>query len=391
MDFAPYRHQPFKALYLAYEISTLLLRLPYWMLVSVVSRPRPSWSWKRAVHVRCVRRLTSLSRFVGPLTSSPNHLAVVPGAGYHGLWIDPVDLDSLSGKLKLWVSAAKIEAVRLPGYWLHKPKSSIEPEAPLMPGEKIVYALHGGAYTRLSAHPSDVTSGIARGLLEHVDSVHRIFSIEYRLSSTKPFAVANPFPTALVDALAGYNYLINKLQIPSSDIIIHGDSAGGNLALALTRYLVESKQALPGGIILFSPWADMGTSHHTSDASYYADSDIIPSDKGGSVSYPVLAFTGPFGLGAAELNPYISPASKNIERVAFAGWPRTFISCGGAEILRDSIRTLHERMGQDMGEDVEYLEMPDGVHDFVVFEGGIHEPERTETLSAIAKWTTSLG
>jgi hypothetical protein len=35
---------------------------------------------------------------------------------------------------------------------------------------------------------------------------------------------------------------------------------------------------------------------------------------------------------------------------------------------------------------VRYLEAEDGVHDFVVFDQGWHEPERSETLTAIAKW-----
>ncbi|KAJ6593993.1 Alpha/Beta hydrolase protein [Mycena capillaripes] len=295
----------------------------------------------------------------------------------------------------MWASVAGISPVRLPGYWLHKSGSTIEPEAPLMPNEKIVYALHGGAYTRLSAHPSDPTAGIARGLLDRVDSVHRTFTIEYRLSSTKPFPEENSFPAALIDAISGYNYLVNILHIPASDIIVEGDSAGGNLALAFTRYLVEHPIAAlppPSFLLLLSPWAELGTSHSYPGSSFFTcrDSDYISFDPD-TTMYPVSAFTGPFGLGATELNPYISPASVHIPDISFAGFPPTFISAGGAEVLRDSIRTLHQKMAKDMGDEkVRYLEAEDGVHDFLVFDMGWHEPERTDTLTAIAKWVAEF-
>jgi acetyl esterase/lipase len=294
----------------------------------------------------------------------------------------------------MWATASDLSPVKLPGYWIHKPGSTITLEAPLMPGEKIVYCLHGGAYSKCSAHPSDLTADIARALLDRVDSVHRTFTIEYRLSSTKPFTVANPFPAALIDALTGYNYLVNKLQISPSDIIVEGDSAGGNLALALTRYLVEYPSAdlpLPGALLLFSPWCDLGTSHSYPGSSYYTcrESDYISIPDNG-FHYSPIAFTGPFGLGAAEINPYISPASTHISAISFANFPKTFISAGAAELLLDSIRTLHKRMAKDMGDaNVTYLEAADSVHDFIILGKG-QEPERGETLMAIATWAASF-
>jgi hypothetical protein len=43
-------------------------------------------------------------------------------------------------------------------------------------------------------------------------------------------------------------------------------------------------------------------------------------------------------------------------------------------------------MAKDMGDEkVRYLEAEDGIHDFLVFDGW-HEPERGDTLRAIAKW-----
>jgi acetyl esterase/lipase len=295
---------------------------------------------------------------------------------------------------------SSVSSISIPGYWLHK-SSKIDAAVPI-PGEKIVYALHGGAYTHMSAHPSDFTAAIARGLLKHIDSVHHVFSVEYRLSIGKPYVPANPFPAALLDALAGYNYLVNTVGISPSDIIVEGDSAGGNLALALTRYIIEygnrpglNLPAPPGALLLLSPWTDLGLSHETPGSSSvrFLKSDFI-GFSGGRFDYAKDAFLGPHGLGAAEINRYISPASLNSYMEAdFKAFPRTFIVCGGAEVLCDQIRTLKKRMIRDLGEGnglndgegkVRYYEAKDGVHDYIIFPW--HEPERGDTLREIAEW-----
>jgi acetyl esterase/lipase len=275
---------------------------------------------------------------------------------------------------------------------MHKEGSTIKLEAPPVPGEKVVYNMHGGAYIRLSAHPNDPTAAIPRGLLQHVESVHRTFSIEYRLSSTTPNPVANPFPAALLDALAGYNYLVNDIGFSPSDILFCGDSAGGNLAHALARYLVEYKDdtsipASPGALILLSPWTDASDSHDYpgSSSHEFNDSDYV-NIINKEMSYPKDAFLGPLGMDAAAQNRYISPASLHPSMsIDFKGFPKTFIVAGGAEVLLDQIRTLTERMLKDLGEEnVKYYEAKDGIHDYLTISW--HEPERTDTFKELAKW-----
>jgi len=268
------------------------------------------------------------------------------------------------------------------------------------PGEKVILALHGGGYVRLSAHPSDPTAEIARGLVKNVDSVRRVLSVEYRLSSHKLLHVVHPFPAALLDALAGYIYLVHEVGFAPSDIIIEGDSAGGNLALALTRYLTEYHDTprlpdAPGALLLLSPWVDLAASHSklpNGSAVTCRSSDYLPNAS--RSSYHVVAFIGPHDPEAAETNPYISPASLNPGLIIdFKNFPRTFIVSGDAEILLDQIRTLRDRMFKDLGEGnglsdgegkVRYFEVPDAVHDFLVFPW--HQPEAKNTFLAISAW-----
>lgn len=341
-----------------------------------------------------IRHAMYVSARTGNLSTPPNHLAIKEGPGIKAIWVDPVP-DQILGSVASWAAVAGVKPARIPGYWLDQPGADIPVGQKPVPGEKVVYCLHGGAYTQLSAHPSDPTANIAKGILQHCKNIQRAFSIEYRLSSLTPYETCNPFPTALIDALAGYNYLIHTVGFDPSDIIIEGDSAGGNLALALTRYLVEypgtSLPAPPSSIILLSPWADIGTSHDGPKASI----ETLTMDYLGSLDskrgrWSREAFVGPHGMGAADNNRYISPASKSGSVNAnFKGFPRTFLVAGGAERLYDSIVTLKEKMVKDMGEgtgpgQVTYYFAPDAVHDYIPLLW--HEPERTETLKAIADW-----
>ncbi|OKL63392.1 hypothetical protein UA08_01519 [Talaromyces atroroseus] len=99
----------------------------------------------------------------------------------------------------------------------------------------------------------------------------RVLSVRYRL------APQNPFPAALVDILTAYLALIHPPPgsfhepIPADKIIISGDSAGGNLSLALLQTLLTLKRGLstvrfhnkvvsielPAGVALHSPWCDI--------------------------------------------------------------------------------------------------------------------------------------
>ncbi|KAF8161172.1 Alpha/Beta hydrolase protein [Crassisporium funariophilum] len=402
-----FRNQPLKGLYLTYQLlATLFVRFPLWVLLAIPRslRPKKTWTFKRTLMTKIVRTVINTTTQTGPFTTLPDHLAITPGVDVNGVWIGAAN-HLVTGDLKVWAKIANVQSVRLPGYWIHKKGSTIKVASPPRPGEKIVYALHGGAYIRLSAHPTDPTAAIAKGLLQHVGPVKRVFSIEYRLASGKPFKVAHPFPTQLLDALAGYNYLVNVVGFSPEDIIIEGDSAGANLAHALTRYLTEYQDAEdiklpapPSAVILLSPWVDIGTTHESlpnGSAKKFLASDYLGNPDGGTV-YAKDAFTGPHGRGAADTNPYISPASLHPGlKVDFKKFPRTFIVGGGAEVLIDSIRTLKNRMIKDLGEGngvkegegkVRYLEAPDGIHDYVIFPW--HEPERTNTLKEINKWVT---
>ncbi|KAJ3903323.1 hypothetical protein F5879DRAFT_923166 [Lentinula edodes] len=376
------RLQPLKGLYLIYQlISTVLIRLPIWVLTSIPRswRPRPHWTMRKSVKLKVVRHMIDLTTIIGPLRKTPNHLAITPGTGVNGVWIPPIP-GLVKEELERWANVSQVISTEIPGYWQHKKGSTIDIAAPPMPGEKVIYSLHGGGYITFSAHPSDMTAAIARGLLQHVDSVHRVFSCEYRLSSGEGVRAQNPFPAALIDALAGYVYLVDIVKFDPADIILEAPKLRPSFstwrsALALSLGRPQTPNA----------WLDN------------AKSDFIDLADGGTLARAVISFVGPHGLKAAETNPMISPGSRNPEmKIHFHGFPRTFIAAGGAEVLYDMLCSLRERMVSDLGEGdgvrpgdgkVCWYCPPDASHDWVAFPQD--ETERIDTLKVIAIWVTA--
>lgn len=265
--------------------------------------------------------------------------------------------------------------------------------APAQPNEKVFYHFHAGAYIMETAHPNGISTPVITGLLGKTKSVNRLFSLEYRLSSSTPFPTANPFPAALIDAITGYNYLISELGFEPNNVTVVADSAGGHLALCFLRYLVETcVLPVPGAFIGLSPLCDITSSHlAVQDSSLLFNTDVVGRLDEGLLAWAWKSFAGPLHddpINGPTKNTYLSPASisSDIEStISFKGFPETFLVSGGAERIRDAVRTLKQRMVRDLGEDkVTAYEAPDGVHDFLAFTW--HEPERTEVLGLLSSW-----
>jgi acetyl esterase/lipase len=337
---------------------------------------------------------------------SSNHEAIPANldSKVKGVWIKGVDESLIRGEVKEMAEFASVKPSRIPGYWYHVEGTPIiGGTLSVDPRERVLYTLHGGAYVVQSAHPDDVTQNITRDVLNHFPKqaqFKRALALEYRLSKGYPLVNSpqNPFPSALLDSLAGYRYLIEEIGIQPSNIVVAGDSAGANLALALIRYLkTTSVLPLPGGLILLSPWADLGTSHSGPNSTMTRNitSDFLgpPEYLVNSLLYCTAAFTAPHPFSICEDNIYISPASLSIPdkviKGSFEGFPKTMIVSGSGEQLLDSIRTLKRRMEADMGpEKLSYLEVEDAFHDFVaIYWSG---PDRIVCLDAIAEWSKKL-
>ena len=322
--------------------------------------------------------------------------------GSHGVWIPPLANELIVGEIKSHADALGVSSLQIPGYWIHKDRD-LEVGEPPSPGEKIVYYAHGGAYVVHTAHPDGRMAIIPKGFLEHCPTITRTFAVEYRLLrlSAKP---VHPFPTAFIDTLAGYTYLVG-LGFKEENIVLCGDSAGGNLALALTRYLIDNRDTVPslprapGALVLISPWADVSESLEVAAPQSATELPVhdwmlrMDSEEMGRI---VKAFLGyrPDEIENAERHVYSAPASPYLlgltsdsttRKVWFKDFPPTWIDFGGSEVLRDQIRRLGMAMEEDLGKGKFVMnECPGGVHDYVMFDW--YEPERSESMRKIAAW-----
>ncbi|MCM1104324.1 MAG: alpha/beta hydrolase [Clostridium sp.] len=118
----------------------------------------------------------------------------------------------------------------------------------------VILYCHGGGYmTGSSLYARTLTTKLA------ASTSMDVFCFDYRL------APEHPYPAAAEDAMRAWNYLM-LLGYGARDVIVAGDSAGGNLALSLTLKLKEEGRLLPRGLVLMSPWTDLtssGRSHET--------------------------------------------------------------------------------------------------------------------------------
>ncbi|KAH9060377.1 alpha/beta-hydrolase [Lactarius deliciosus] len=388
MTIHQFRQHPLKGLYLAFELAiTLFFRLPSWVLVNLPqeSRPRPSWSLTKSVLIKAICRLNVVQERTDSLLFYGDHSTVDEGPDTKSVWIEPTP-QLLNAEIRSWADAADVAPVTIPGYWFDKANMNTDVGAPPRPGEKVIYSLHGGAFVRFSASPRDLPANITSAASSH-------WNIGYpNTTLTNP---ANPFPAALLDALAGYVYLTNVIGFAPENIVVEGDSAGGNLALALVRYLVENVGIVPGlpmppgGLLLLSPWVDPSdiAVPPGSRANANMASDFIGMPEGPLALYARRAFLGPLAkVPDGRFNRYVAPGCSDarMPHVSFEGFPRTMIVAGEAEMLVDQINRLVGHMKRDLGEKVRYYEARDAVHDFIML--AFCEPERTLALEAISEW-----
>ncbi|KAI0309814.1 alpha/beta-hydrolase [Amylostereum chailletii] len=391
-----YHVQPLKGAFLLWTVfSTLLIYLPYWLISSLKPswRPRSSWGWGRVFGVHVLQVFVHSAFKTGlPAAAQSSETAEKAAKDTGFVWLAPTP-DLVVGEIKTIAESNDVQVQRVPAYWYGSRGSNGEVGQKAGQDEKIVYQLHGGGYVMGHAGPKDLMNpAICCGFIEHIGQVERVFSVEYRLSSADPFKPANPFPTALIDAIAGYSYLISTVGFRPENIIISGDSAGGNLAISLTRYLVSSGLPAippPGLLLLLSPTTEWVLTHVGPDSSLERNT---PSDycRPFFDGYPAKALVGKMALDEASTNIWISPGSLKAQHVpgTFAGFPPTCINAGEAEFQLDSVATFRRRLVADIGaENVTYIETFGGTHDFIGL--AMCEPERTEALREISAWVMS--
>ncbi|KEP55667.1 alpha/beta hydrolase fold protein [Rhizoctonia solani 123E] len=396
--------QPFRSIYVCCRAGIVLFKLPIWTLLyfAGLRRLRPSWTLKKTLLVSALADLIEMPMTTGDFFARDHTKEVYAKhcRDARFIWVDKIAPELITGEMKRFANACGAESQRIPAYGFGKWGTA--PDVPLAKdGEKVILNLHGGGFIAGTAHPEDFTANVPRGFAQYGDLVlTRILSVDYRKSASHPYPVTAPFPTALIDTLVGYTYLTRRLGFKPQNVIICGDSAGGNLALGLVRYLRDTPElglGMPGGLILISPWVDIIATATRAPGNQVAKNQktdyIQPSTQYRAGIYAYLAYLGQLTVEETRKNVYLSPASFELDPAVvpgmFLGFPRTYIVGGDAEIFMDSLRLLYQRMVSDMGKEaVVYDEVVDATHDFLAFP--LWEPERSSTFKRLINWIQNL-
>ncbi len=184
---------------------------------------------------------------------------------------------------------------------------------------QIILYCHGGGYSTGSCvYARTITAKLAKITLREV------LAFDYRL------APEHPYPAALEDAVRVWDYLM-YLGFGARDVIVAGDSAGGNLALVLVHYLKKEKRQLPGGLLLMSPWTDLTSSGQ----SFVGKADMDPVLNKEYIDQMVKAYV----VNQDPADFMISPLFGDFEK-----FPPVYIQAGENEILLDDSRRLADRL-----------------------------------------------
>lgn len=202
--------------------------------------------------------------------------------------------------------------------------------------DRIILYCHGGGYTCGSLKYARI---IASKLAIHCGMA--VMSFEYAL------APEHPYPAAIEDALVIWNYIM-QLGFGSREVIVVGDSAGGNLALELLLKLKAQKRMMPKGLVLMSPWTDMTMSGDTYETCKDVD-PMLSREYIQTCRYSFIGLNEKYNedekvvkIDEANIdyaNPDFSPLFADLD-----GFPPTLIQVGSNEVLKADSTRLYEEL-----------------------------------------------
>ena len=374
--------QPGFFVYTSYTILKALVKLPFLMFLYTIPRFRPlrdEWTYQQAF-VRALTRL--VFEYVSVVEFSPTQ-SLDPGqekdrfVTMEPFRFEPDQTDPQQTRT-IYTGIAKpdptgIKPATIGGTWFPSPILPPDPSASTIspaPRRRVFLHFHGGAYVLFDCRDRDMAFGAS--LLLHASATTTpsqataaVLCPQYRLASHPHPSSGNAgsrFPAALQDAVTAYAHLVLRLGVEARDVVLSGDSAGGNLALALLRYLCEESRACglppPGGVLLWSPWTDPGVSPAQLEARVEDAWDIVPPAL---VGWACRAFLPEGG----REEPYVSPVRRGIES-AVPIW----VQVGGREVIREDILRWVEVQKLVGKGRLRVYEIPNAPHDmFMAGEG----------------------
>lgn len=241
--------------------------------------------------------------------------------------------------------------------------------------DKVIYFLHGGAYiSGLIDMYRTFTADFCS-----IDDGIEIVLLDYKL------APEYKYPSQLNEAEELWSELTEKQGYRSKNIIIGGDSSGGNLALALMLKLRDEGKEMPLGAFLISPWCDMTASGDSYIYNY--NNDVEMGEKRARVTQEkldkILASDLYCYLGSADrTNPYVSPIYGD-----YRGFPPILFAVGDHEMLLDDTLKVVDKL-KKASVPVICERKPKMFHTYVLMKN--YMPESKESYDRIVAFIRDL-
>lgn len=210
----------------------------------------------------------------------------------------------------------------------------------------VILFLHGGGWVTESV---ETYNRVCKNLACKTEQL--VVSVDYRL------APECRFPTALEDCYAVARELfVNKsLNINSENITLAGDSAGGNLAAALSLLARDRGEFIPKRQILVYPCVNCDFSDETIYPSIIENGSDYLLTRKNLVDYVEMYK----GCDEDLKNPYFAP----ILAKDFSNQPKTLIVTAEFDPLRDEGEAYGVKL-REAGNEVEIHRIPDALHGF---------------------------
>ncbi|KAI8721551.1 Abhydrolase-3 domain-containing protein [Fusarium sp. LHS14.1] len=236
--------------------------------------------------------------------------------------------------------------------------------------KKVVLFFHGGGYISplLPGHLEWCWRAYIAAGIEAKTEV-AVAVLEYTLCPEARY------PVQLRQAASALTHLLSQ-QVRPGDIVIGGDSAGGNLTAQLLSHLVEPHPTVPRvalseplqGAFLVSPWV----TRHTNDASYMENSwiDMLSGPTVDKCTKELLGDT---------------PTDESYDKSAILACPldggkswmkgitsildRMYVTVGSHEVFRDQAAAFaHEVQYSNPELNVQFALQTRQAHDFILLE-----------------------
>lgn len=241
------------------------------------------------------------------------------------------------------------------------PVEILEPE--VAAAKRVILYAHGGSFVNGSCKAArNFCASFAH------ECACKLFLPEYRR------APEYPFPAGLEDIFVTYRGILKKYAFSPASVVIAGDEAGANLAIALIHYLKQKKLPQPAALVLISPWLDISCSNEEIHTLQKSDKFLLKE--------ALQAAAGRYTTFDNVQNPLVSPLYGS-----FTNFPPVFIQCGSQEILSADAKALAQKI-EAVGGQAQLDIWPEMWHFFQAMDAQAKEAHLA--VEKMGQWVQSL-